>query len=140
MKAKSGKLSKYKGLCICEQGGISISTYYFLPTRNVFGRGASKEAGQLKTAFDRLFAVAECGPDLANPQKESVLLMAAEGHGFEETLEHPRSAFRFAADKDNRRKGPVAELKNSAAGFLVSKEGRIMEIAMKFAGTPPKWV
>ena len=36
--------------------------------------------------------------------------------------------------------GPVAELKNSAADFLVSKEGRIMEIAMKFAGTPPKWV
>ena len=86
MKAKSGKLSKCEGLCICEQGGISISTYYFLPTRNVFGRGASKEAGQLKLAFDRLFAVAECGPDLANPQKESVLLMAAEGHGFEETL------------------------------------------------------
>ena len=34
--------------------------------------------------------------------------------------------------------GPVAELKNSAAGFLASKEGRRMEIAMKFAGTPPK--
>ena len=43
-------------------------------------------SGQLKLAFDRLFAVAECDPDLANPKKESVLLMAAEGHGFEETL------------------------------------------------------
>ena len=111
MKAKSGKLSKCEGLCICEQGGISISTYYFLPTRNVFGRGASKEAGQLKLAFDRLFAVAECGPDLANPQKESVLLMAAEGHGFEETLEHPRSALRFAltkttGEKPRRTTGP----------------------------------
>ena len=30
--------------------------------------------------------LAECDPDLANPKKESVLLMAAEGHGFEETL------------------------------------------------------
>lgn len=43
-------------------------------------------SGQLKLAFDRLFAVAECDPGLANPKKESVLLMAAEGHGFEETL------------------------------------------------------
>ena len=67
----------------------------------------------MKTAFDRLFAVAECDPDLANPQKESVLLMAAEGHGFEETLEHPRSAFRFAADKDNRRKAPRAPPDNT---------------------------
>ena len=33
--------------------------------------------------------------------------------------------------------GPVAELKNSAAGFLVSKAGRIMKIARKFAGAPP---
>ena len=77
----------------------------------MFGRGASKEAGQLKLAFDRLFAVAECGPDLANPQKESVLLMAAEGHGFEETLEHPRSALRFAltkttGEKPRRTTGP----------------------------------
>lgn len=43
-------------------------------------------SGQLKCAFDRLFAVAECNPDYRNPKKESVLLMAAEGHGFEETL------------------------------------------------------
>lgn len=42
-------------------------------------------SGQLKTAFDRLFAVAECDPDYRNPKKESVLLMAAEGHGFEES-------------------------------------------------------
>ena len=40
-------------------------------------------SGQLKTAFDRLFAVAECDPNYRNPQKESVLIMAAEGHGFE---------------------------------------------------------
>lgn len=35
--------------------------------------------GQLKCAFDRLFAVAELNPDYANPVKEAVLLMAAEG-------------------------------------------------------------
>lgn len=43
-------------------------------------------SGQLKMAFDRLFAVAECDPDYSNPVKESVLLMAAEGNEFEETL------------------------------------------------------
>ena len=43
-------------------------------------------SGQLKCAFDRLFAVAECDENLANPSKESVLLMAAEGNGFEETI------------------------------------------------------
>ncbi len=43
-------------------------------------------SGQLKCAFDRLFAVAECNENLANPIKESVLLMAAEGHGFEESV------------------------------------------------------
>ena len=36
-------------------------------------------SGQLKTAFDRLFAVAECNPGYANPRKECALLMAAEG-------------------------------------------------------------
>ncbi|MBQ8507949.1 MAG: flavodoxin family protein [Clostridia bacterium] len=43
-------------------------------------------SGQLKCAFDRLFTVAECNVDYANPKKECVLLMAAEGNGFEETL------------------------------------------------------
>lgn len=42
-------------------------------------------SGQLKCAFDRLFAVAECNADYANPKKECALLMAAEGFGFEET-------------------------------------------------------
>nr|MDD6335236.1 NAD(P)H-dependent oxidoreductase [bacterium] len=35
--------------------------------------------GQLKCAIDRLFAVAEMDPKYANPKKECVLLMAAEG-------------------------------------------------------------
>lgn len=43
-------------------------------------------SGQLKCAFDRLFAVAECDENLANPIKDCVLLMAAEGNGFEETV------------------------------------------------------
>ena len=36
-------------------------------------------SGQLKCAFDRLFAVAELTPDYENPKKDCVLLMAAEG-------------------------------------------------------------
>ncbi|MCD8351273.1 MAG: flavodoxin family protein [Planctomycetaceae bacterium] len=43
-------------------------------------------SGQLKCAFDRLFAVAEGEPGYRNPHKESVLIMAAEGSGFEETV------------------------------------------------------
>lgn len=43
-------------------------------------------SGQLRTTFDRLFAVAECNPDYRNPKKESVLLMAAEGYGFDDAL------------------------------------------------------
>ena len=43
-------------------------------------------SGQLKCAFDRLFAVAECDPGYTNPRKESALLMAAEGDGFEESV------------------------------------------------------
>ncbi|CAK7052665.1 MAG: hypothetical protein DELT_03015 [Desulfovibrio sp.] len=43
-------------------------------------------SGQLKCAIDRLFAVAEGNPGYRNPEKESILLMAAEGNGFEETV------------------------------------------------------
>lgn len=43
-------------------------------------------SGQLRTAFDRLFAVAEGNENLQNPKKESVLLMAAEGDGFEDCI------------------------------------------------------
>ena len=38
-----------------------------------------------RQAFDRLFAVAECDANLRNPIKSSILLMAAEGYGFEES-------------------------------------------------------
>lgn len=37
-------------------------------------------SGQLKSAFDRLFAVAELTPNYENPKKDCVLLMAAEGN------------------------------------------------------------
>lgn len=42
-------------------------------------------SGQLKITFDRLFAIAECNPNYRNPKKQSVLIMAAEGAGFEES-------------------------------------------------------
>ena len=37
-------------------------------------------SGQLKSAFVRLFAVAECNPGYANPKKDCALIMAAEGN------------------------------------------------------------
>jgi len=37
-------------------------------------------SGQLKCAFDRLFAVAECDSNYANPKKNCMMLMAAEGN------------------------------------------------------------
>ena len=45
-------------------------------------------SGQLRTAFDRLFAVTESNPGYANPRKECVLLMAAEGDGFDEVVDY----------------------------------------------------
>lgn len=44
-------------------------------------------SGQLKTAFDRLFALEEAeGNFLRGNGKASALLMAAEGHGFEDAV------------------------------------------------------
>ena len=42
-------------------------------------------SGFLKNAFNRLFAAAENDPNYRNPKKESVLIMAAQGIGFEES-------------------------------------------------------
>lgn len=39
--------------------------------------------GQLKCAFDRLFAVTESDPNWVTPRKQAILLMAAEGTGRE---------------------------------------------------------
>lgn len=43
-------------------------------------------SGQLKCAFDRLFAVSECNPDYSAPVKDCMLIMAAEGTEYEETV------------------------------------------------------
>jgi len=42
--------------------------------------------GQLKTAFDRLYAVSECQPKGERVKKDCVLIMAAGGNAYEETL------------------------------------------------------
>lgn len=43
-------------------------------------------SGQLRTAFDRLFAVVESAEDFRGPKKDCALLMAAEGDDFEDAL------------------------------------------------------
>ena len=57
-------------------------------------------SGQLRTAFDRLFAVAECDPNYANPKKESVLLMAAEGYGFDDALQYYQNLMKHLGWKE----------------------------------------
>ena len=55
-------------------------------------------SGQLKTAFDRLFAVAELDSAYANPVKDCYLLMAAEGNSadnWEPVLFQYRAMLRF---------------------------------------------
>lgn len=55
-------------------------------------------SGQLKTAFDRLFAVAELNADYANPVKDCALIMAAEGdapENWKPTLDYYRSLLGF---------------------------------------------
>ncbi|WP_298033045.1 flavodoxin family protein [uncultured Dysosmobacter sp.] len=50
--------------------------------------------GQLKCALDRLFAVAELGPNYASPTKNAVLLMAAKG-STEENFAPVRTYYEF---------------------------------------------
>ena len=57
-------------------------------------------SGQLRTAFDRLFAVAECDPNYSNPKKESVLLMAAEGYGFDDALSYYKNLMKHLGWKE----------------------------------------
>jgi multimeric flavodoxin WrbA len=45
-------------------------------------------SSQLLNAFYRLFAVAESDPRVQNPKKECVLLVAAEGHEFDEIIHY----------------------------------------------------
>lgn len=60
-------------------------------------------SGQLKTAFDRLFAVAECNAGYANPIKECALIMAAEGNSAENwkpVLDYYHALLGFLSWKD----------------------------------------
>ena len=57
-------------------------------------------SGQLRTAFDRLFAVAECDANYRNPVKEAVLLMAAEGYGFDDALQYYENLMKHLGWKD----------------------------------------
>ena len=43
-------------------------------------------SGQLKCAFDRLFAVAELDPHYKSPKKDCILLMTAEGKKFDDVI------------------------------------------------------
>ena len=45
-------------------------------------------SGQLRIAFDRLHAIAECDPNYINPVKSCALIMAAESHDFDEALNY----------------------------------------------------
>ena len=70
-----------KGVCVQKDDMVKIYPVYrdadvVVLASPMYYWGIS---GQLKTAFDRLFAVAELTPDYENPKKECVLLMAAEG-------------------------------------------------------------
>lgn len=60
-------------------------------------------SGQLKTAFDRLFAVAELDASYQNPQKDCCLIMAAEGdseENWEPVLSYYRSLLKFMGWKN----------------------------------------
>ena len=60
-------------------------------------------SAQLKAAFDRLFAVAELDPHYANPKKDCVLLMAAEGDtpdNWKPALDYYESLLRFLGWRD----------------------------------------
>ena len=84
-------------------------------------------SGQLKTAFDRLFAVAELTPDYENPKKECVLLMAAEGDT--ESNFAPVRAFYegLTSHLGWRNKGSVYAGGNMEAGDILSKPSQLEE-------------
>lgn len=85
-------------------------------------------SGQLKTAFDRLFAVAECNPGYANPKKDCALIMAAEGdspENWKPALDYYAALTRFMGWKDLGRvlAGGVLEA-GAVAGRPVLEEAR----------------
>ena len=85
-------------------------------------------SGQLKTAFDRLFAVAECNPGYANPRKDCALIMAAEGNSpdnWKPVLDYYRALLDFLQWKDRGQilAGGVFEA-GAVAGQPVLQEAR----------------
>lgn len=90
-------------------------------------------SGQLKTAFDRLFAVAECNPDYANPRKECALIMAAEGNSpdnWKPALDYYHALMGFLGwtDKGQVLAGGVLE-----AGAVAGKP--VLEEAFRFGAS-----
>ena len=85
-------------------------------------------SGQLKTAFDRLFAVAECNPDYANPVKDCALIMAAEGDSKENwkpALDYYDALVKFLRWKDRGKILAGGVLKDGeVAGKPVVEEAR----------------
>lgn len=57
-------------------------------------------SGQLKCAIDRLFAVAESDAEYRNPRKDCILLMAAEGYGFEDVISYYDSLMKHLSWND----------------------------------------
>ena len=73
-----------------ESAGHSV-TAFFLDGMDIHGSPLYywTMSGQLRTAVDRLFALEEGGGNLLRGNgKASALLMAAEGHGFEDALQY----------------------------------------------------
>ncbi|MDO4271291.1 MAG: NAD(P)H-dependent oxidoreductase [Eubacteriales bacterium] len=82
-------------------------------------------SGQLKCAFDRLFAVAELTPDYENPKKECALLMAAEG-GTESNFAPVRAFYEgLAARLGWKNRGVVYAGGNMDAGDILSKPDQL---------------
>ncbi len=89
-------------------------------------------SGQLKTAFDRLFAVAECNPGYANPRKECALVMAAEGDSAENwkpVLDYYHALLGFLEWKD---RGSVLAGGVFEAGAVAGRP--VLEEAFRFGG------
>lgn len=90
-------------------------------------------SGQLKAAFDRLFAVAECNPDYANPHKECALIMAAEGNttdNWKPVLDYYHALMGFLGWKD---KGQVLAGGVLEAGAVAGKPA--VEAAFQFGSS-----
>ncbi len=84
-------------------------------------------SGQLKCAFDRLFAVAELTPDYANPVKDCVLLMAAEGAG-EDNFAPVRAFYEgLARHLGWKNLGIVYAGGNMAAGDILGRPDQLQE-------------